>query len=93
LPFCCCCCCCCAQIDTGGGRPKATVENIDMHLNMLRSAVANLGGAVEVASSGSGVVVLHYRGPAAIGKGLSAAIKDQFPDVKDVIFKEFPAAE
>jgi hypothetical protein len=29
----------------------------------------------------------------AIGKGLSAAIKDQFPDVKDVVFKEIPAAE
>jgi hypothetical protein len=85
--------CCVLQIDQGGGKPKATVENIDMHLNMLRSAVANLGGAVEVASAGSGVVVLNYRGPAAIGKGLSAAIKDQFPDVKDIIFKEFPAAE
>jgi hypothetical protein len=42
--------CCVLQIDQGGGKPKATVENIDMHLNMLRSAVANLGGAVEVAS-------------------------------------------
>ena len=59
-----------------------------MHLNMLRGAVANLGGAVEVQSVGGGVVVLGYRGPAPIGKGLVAAVKDQFRDVRDVILKE-----
>jgi hypothetical protein len=59
-----------------------------MHLNMLRGAVANLGGAVEVQSVGSGVVVLGYKGPAPIGKGLVAAIKDQFKDVKEVVLKD-----
>lgn len=36
--------------------------------------------------------MLSCRGPPAISKGLAAAIKDQFPDVKEVVFKEFPAA-
>ena len=81
------------QVDLGGGKPKASVESIDLHLNMLRSAIANLGGAVEVASVGSGVAVLHYKGPAAIGKGVTAAVKDAFPDVREVVLKEFPAEQ
>eukprot|EP00882_Tetradesmus_deserticola_P029629 GHRQ01033209.1.p2 GENE.GHRQ01033209.1~~GHRQ01033209.1.p2 ORF type:complete len:285 (+),score=161.72 GHRQ01033209.1:1031-1885(+) len=75
------------------GKPQASVEAVDMHLNMLRSAVANLGGAVEVASVGGGVAVLHYRGPAAIGKGISAAVKDAFPDLKEVVVRDFPAEQ
>lgn len=80
------------QVDSGG-KPKASVEAVDMHLNMLRSAVANLGGAVEVASVGSGVAVLHYRGPAPIGKGIAAAVKDAFPDLKEVVMRDFPAQQ
>lgn len=78
------------QVNTGGGRPAASVEAIDMHLNMLRSAVANLGGSVDVASVGGGVCVLNYSGPPAIGKGLSAAIKDAFPDVREVVLRDAP---
>lgn len=81
-----------SQVDSGG-KPKASVEAVDMHLNMLRSAVANLGGAVEVASVGSGVAVLHYRGPAPIGKGIAAAVKDAFPDLKEVVMRDFPAQQ
>ncbi|KAF6255860.1 NifU-like domain-containing protein [Scenedesmus sp. NREL 46B-D3] len=66
------------QVDSGG-KPKASVEAVDMHLNMLRSAVANLGGAVEVASVGSG--------------GISSAVKDAFPDLKEVVVKDFPAEQ
>jgi Fe-S cluster biogenesis protein NfuA len=80
------------QVDSGG-KPKASVEAVDMHLNMLRSAVANLGGAVEVASVGSGVAVLHFKGPAPIAKGISAAVKDAFPDLKEVLVKDFPAEQ
>jgi len=83
----------CAQVNLGGGKPAASVDTVDLHLNMLRSAVANLGGAVEVVSVGGGVVLLHYKGPEAIGKGLSAAIKDAFPDVKEVVLREFPEGQ
>lgn len=80
-----------SQVDLGGGKPKASVESIDLHLNMLRSAISNLNAAVEVASVGGGVAVLHYNGPAAIGKGVTAAVKDAFPDVRDVVLKDFPS--
>jgi hypothetical protein len=46
-----------------------------MHLNMLRSAVAGMGGAVQVASVGGGVAVLQYKGPPALAKGVTAAVK------------------
>lgn len=67
------------------------MESVDQQLNMLRGAVRQLGGAVEVASVGGGVVVLHFRGPPAIGKGLAAAVRDAFPDVRDVVLRDFPA--
>jgi hypothetical protein len=69
------------------------VESIDLQLNMLRSAVANLGGAVEVASVGGGVAVLRYRGPVPIGKGLAAAVKDAFPDIREVVLQDLPAED
>lgn len=60
---------------------------VDMQLNMLRGAIHNFGGVVEVASVEGGVVSLRYIGPPAIGKGVAAAVKDAFaPNVKEVRF-------
>ena len=66
--------------------PAATVQLVDLQLNMLRSAIASLGGSVEVLSVGGGKCELKYTGPAAIAKGISAAIKDRFPDISEVVF-------
>lgn len=74
-------------LDAGAGRPAASVEAIDMHLNMLRSAVAGMGGAVQVASVGGGVAVLQYKGPPALAKGVTAAVK-----VRPASFASFAAA-
>jgi Fe-S cluster biogenesis protein NfuA len=68
---------------------RATVAAVDEHLNLVRPALGSMGGAVAVASVGGGVAVLRYKGPAPLGKGVEAAVKDRFPDVKDVVFKEW----
>jgi Fe-S cluster biogenesis protein NfuA len=54
---------------------------------MLRPAIHNYGGFVDVVSvdSASGIAVVKFKGPAPIGMGIQAAIKDKFPDVKDVV--------
>jgi NFU1 iron-sulfur cluster scaffold homolog, mitochondrial len=64
--------------------PGATVEAVDSALNALRGAVSSYGGSVEVLSVADGVCELRYVGPAPIGKGLIGAVKDQFPDIKEV---------
>lgn len=63
----------------------ATFENIDRHLDMLRGAVRGMGGAVEVVSVEGTAVTLRYKGPRPIGQGLAAAVKDQFPTIKEVV--------
>jgi len=65
---------------------SATVENVDMHLNMLRGAITSMGGSVDVLEITNGVCKLKYKGPDPIAKGVSAAIRDQFPDIKEVQF-------
>eukprot|EP00246_Nothoceros_aenigmaticus_P018608 TRINITY_DN9812_c0_g1_i1.p1 TRINITY_DN9812_c0_g1~~TRINITY_DN9812_c0_g1_i1.p1 ORF type:complete len:486 (-),score=93.02 TRINITY_DN9812_c0_g1_i1:238-1695(-) len=69
----------------------ATVAAVNAHLEILKPAILNYGGAVEVVSvcSGSGQCRVKYRGPAPIGAGIRAAIKDKFPDIKDVILLDY----
>lgn len=64
---------------------RATPESVDMHLNMLRGAVAAYGGSVEVVGCEQGVCTLHYKGPLPIGYGLRAAVRDKFPDIVEVL--------
>ncbi|PRW61409.1 nifU chloroplastic isoform A [Chlorella sorokiniana] len=64
---------------------RATAESVDMHLNMLRGAVAAYGGSVEVVGVEQGVCTLHYKGPLPIGYGLRAAVRDKFPDIVEVM--------
>ena len=69
----------------GGGDPVATVESVDMHLNMLRGAISAYGGGVEVLEVAGGRATLKYGGPKPIGYGMVAAIKDKFRDLNDVV--------
>ena len=68
-----------------GADPGATVEAIDMHLNMLRGAIHSYGGSVEVASVAGGVAELKYIGPKPIGYGVAAAVKERFKDLRGIL--------
>jgi len=54
---------------------------------MLRPAIRNYGGSVEVVSVDTmkGECQVRFQGPVPIGMGIQAAIKDKFPDIKQVI--------
>eukprot|EP00898_Chlorokybus_atmophyticus_P007762 jgi/Chlat1/7988/Chrsp7S07745 len=64
----------------------ATVQKVDAHLDMLRPAITNYGGSVEVVSvdAAAGTCEVRYSGPPPIGMGVQAAIKDKFPDIRQV---------
>lgn len=66
------------------------MQGVNSHLDMLRPAIINYGGSVEVVSVSPcrGEVVVKYKGPAPIGMGIQAAIKDKFPDIKTVTLIE-----
>ena len=64
---------------------KASKEGVDMHLNMLRGAVAAYGGTIEVESVEDSIATLKYKGPLPIGYGIVAAVRDKFPDLVDVV--------
>ncbi|KAL6784912.1 NFU3 [Auxenochlorella protothecoides x Auxenochlorella symbiontica] len=66
--------------DTG-----ATEARVDDHLNMLRGAIQSYGGSVVVKSVSEGVCKLLYNGPPAIAVGVRAAVRDQFPDLQEVL--------
>ena len=76
----------------------ATREAVDRHLDMLRGAVAGLGGRVRVAAvapiperEGKQRAVVWYKGPRSIGNGIKAAILERFPgDVVEVELADFP---
>ncbi|KAL0051688.1 hypothetical protein WJX82_000278 [Trebouxia sp. C0006] len=67
------------QIDT-----SASVESVNSHLDMLRPAIQGYGGSVEVLAVDDGICEVKYEGPAPIGMGIQAAIKDKFPDIRVV---------
>lgn len=63
----------------------ASVDTVDQHLNMIRPAIHNFGGSVEVVEVANGVCKLKYAGPKPIGHGVVAAVKDQFKELRQVI--------
>ena len=67
------------QIDT-----SASVDSVNGHLDMLRPAIQSYGGTVEVMLVEDGICEVKYEGPAPIGMGIQAAIKDKFPDIRVV---------
>lgn len=67
---------------------ETTVEAVNRHLDILRPAIANFGGSVEVLSVEGGECCVKYTGPESIGSGIKAAIKEKFPDVQNVVLTE-----
>ncbi|KAK4418024.1 NifU-like protein 1, chloroplastic [Sesamum alatum] len=65
---------------------ETTVEAVNSHLDILRPAIKNYGGSVEVLSVVGGDCLVKYVGPDSIGSGIKAAIKERFPDIVDIEF-------
>ncbi|GMN52264.1 hypothetical protein TIFTF001_021407 [Ficus carica] len=65
-----------------------TVEAVNGHLDILRPAIKNFGGSVEVLSVEGGDCSVKYEGPESIGSGIKAAIKEKFPDIVNVVFTQ-----
>ncbi|KAK9280939.1 hypothetical protein L1049_003830 [Liquidambar formosana] len=65
---------------------ETTVEAVNGHLDILRAAIKNYGGSVEVLSVKGGDCLVKYVGPESIGSGIKAAIKEKFPDIVNVVF-------
>mmetsp|Transcript_24265 Transcript_24265/g.79140 ORF Transcript_24265/g.79140 Transcript_24265/m.79140 type:complete len:456 (-) Transcript_24265:2156-3523(-) len=62
----------------------ATVEAVDEHLDLLRNAITNYGGSVEVTSVQGNTCELKFEGPQPLAMGIAAAVRDKFPDLTDV---------
>ena len=58
------------------------------HLEILRPAITNFGGSVEVLSVQGGECIVKYTGPESIGSGVKAAIKEKFTDIENVLLTE-----
>jgi Fe-S cluster biogenesis protein NfuA len=82
-------------ISVGGGAvdASATVESVDVHLNMLRGAINAYGGSVQVLEVGHGKAKLNFTGPKPIGYGMVAAIRDKFHDLKEVVLLDTETGE
>ncbi|NP_001238705.1 NifU-like protein 1, chloroplastic [Glycine max] len=65
---------------------ETTVEAVNNHLEILRPAIKNYGGSVEVVSVEGGECEVKYVGPDSIGSGIKATIKEKFPDILNVTF-------
>ena len=59
---------------------------MNRHLDILRPAIKNYGGEVEVIAIKGADCTVKYKGPDTIGSGIKAAIKEKFPDISNVIF-------
>jgi Fe-S cluster biogenesis protein NfuA len=64
------------------------LQAVNGHLDVLRPAIKNYGGSVEVLSIEGGDCLVKYVGPQSIGTGVKAAIKEKFPDLVNVVFTE-----
>lgn len=67
---------------------ETTVEAVNNHLEILRPAIRNYGGNVEVISVEGGDCHVRYVGPDSIGTGIKAAIKERFPDIVNIVFSD-----
>ncbi|KAK4738036.1 hypothetical protein R3W88_001733 [Solanum pinnatisectum] len=67
---------------------ETTAEAVNAHLDILRPAIKNFGGSVEVLSVEEGNCNVKYVGPESIGSGVKAAIKEKFPDIANVVFTD-----
>ncbi len=67
-----------------GGGPTDVAAIRALLNDTVGAAIRGMGGLVEVRSLERGVCVLGFRGPLPLGKGIAAAVRDKFPDVRDV---------
>jgi Fe-S cluster biogenesis protein NfuA len=77
------------------GKNEITPQAVDLHLNLLRGAVAAYGGSVTVVSieNDDTLLVLKYSGPKPIGYGIIAAVKEKFPTLQQVIMLDAESGE
>lgn len=77
------------------GKDAITPQAVDLHLNLLRGAVAAYGGSVSVVSieNDDTLLVLKYSGPKPIGYGIIAAVKEKFPSLQQVIMLDAESGE
>jgi Fe-S cluster biogenesis protein NfuA len=74
-----------------GGAPGAAPTDaavVTAHLEVLAPAIKAYGGVVVVKRVTAGVAVIGFRGPAPLGQGIAAAVRDKFIDIRDVVFEE-----
>jgi Fe-S cluster biogenesis protein NfuA len=64
------------------------LQAVNGHLDILRPAIKNFGGSVEVLSVEGGDCRVKYKGPESIGSGIKAAIKEKFPDIVNVVLTD-----
>ncbi|XP_062211046.1 nifU-like protein 1, chloroplastic [Phragmites australis] len=77
------------QVFDGDEAPADTTpEAVNRHLDILRPAIANYGGSVEVLAVDGEDCLVKYDGPESIGSGIKAAIKEKFPDITNVVFTQ-----
>jgi Fe-S cluster biogenesis protein NfuA len=76
------------QVGAAPGAAPTDAAVISAHLEVLAPAIKAYGGVVVVKRVASGVAVIGFRGPAPLGQGIAAAVRDKFTDVHDVIFEE-----
>ncbi|CAL5437528.1 unnamed protein product [Camellia sinensis] len=69
-----------------GDAVKDIRQAVNGHLDILRPAIKNYGGNVQVLSVEGGDCLVKYVGPDSIGSGVKAAIKERFPDITNVVF-------
>lgn len=74
------------QVSDDAHNVVTTVEAVNGHLDVLRPAIKNYGGSVEVLSVEGEDCHVRYVGPDSIGSGIRAAIKERFPDIVNVVF-------
>lgn len=65
-----------------------SVDAVNAHLDILRPAIKNYGGSVEVISIEGEDCVVRYVGPESIGSGIKAAIKEKFSDISNVVLTD-----
>ncbi|MCO5586689.1 hypothetical protein L7F22_040631 [Adiantum nelumboides] len=63
----------------------ASIQSVNAHLDILRPAIYNYGGSVDVVSVDNGECKVKFKGPPPIGMGIRAAVKDKFPEISSVI--------
>ncbi|XP_020265043.1 LOW QUALITY PROTEIN: nifU-like protein 1, chloroplastic [Asparagus officinalis] len=74
------------QVSDDPQNALTTVEAVNGHLDILRPAIKNYGGSVDVVSIEGGDCHVRYVGPDSIGSGIRAAIKERFPEIVNVVF-------